>query len=237
MTAANTITQREFDEQRGLNETAFYGNRFESVAFEGSLEDHTFEDCVFQSCSFNSASLRHTHFESCKFHDEIALAGTSFRYADLSHATFHQCDLTNSDLSQSNWYDVTISATKAVGLNARGVSNARHINDNTTLHASLISDSQLSFADLSHSDLKASHFHHTRCLEVNWTEANLEGSTLSQCDLGGGIFDRAVMTHSDLRGSLFNSINPRLIELDGVTLTSDQLLYLAIPLGIQIDDS
>ena len=237
MTAAKTMTQREFDEQRGLNETAFYGNRFESVAFEGSLEDHTFEDCVFQSCSFNSASLRHTHFESCKFHDEIALAGTSFRYADLSHATFHQCDLTNSDLSQSKWYNVTISATKAVGLNARGVSNARHINDNTTLHASLISDSQLSFADLSYSDLKASHFHHTRCLEVNWTEANLEGSTLSQCDLGGGIFDRAVMTHCDLRGSLFNSINPTLIRLDGVTLTSGQLVYLAIPLGIQIDDS
>ena len=237
MTAAKTMTQQQFDEHRGLNETVFHGNRFESVVFEGSLEDHTFEDCVFQSCSFNSTSLRHTHFESCKFHDEIALAGTSFRYADLSHATFHQCDLTNSDLSQSKWYDVTISATKAVGLNARGVSNARHINDNTTLHASLISDTQLSFADLSHSDLKASHFDHTRCLEVNWTEADLEGSTLSECDLGGGIFDRAVMTHCDLRGSLFNSINPTLIGLDGVTLTSDQLLYLAIPLGIQVDDS
>ena len=237
MTAAKTMTQREFDELRCLNETTFYGNRFESVVFEGSLEDHTFEDCVFQSCSFNSASLRHTHFESCKFHDEIALAGTSFRYADLSHATFHQCDLTNSDLSQSKWYDVTISATKAVGLNARGVSNARHINDNTTLHASVISDSQLSFADLSHSDLKASHFDHTRCLEVNWTEANLEGSTLSECDLGGGIFDRAVMTHCDLRGSILNSIDPTHIGLDGVTLTSDQLLYLAVPLGIQIDDS
>ena len=237
MTAAKTMTQRQFDQHRNLNETVFHGLRFESVVFEGSLEDHTFEDCVFQSCSFNSTSLRHTHFESCKFLDEIALAGTSFRYADLSHATFHQCDLTNSDLSQSNWYDVTISATKAVGLNARGVSNARHINDNTTLHASLISDTQLSFADLSHSDLKASHFDHTRCLEVNWTEADLEGSTLSECDLGGGIFDRAVMTHCDLRGSLFNSINPTLIGLDGVTLTSDQLLYLAIPLGIQVDDS
>ena len=237
MTGAKTITQRRFDEHRDLNETAFYGNRFESVVFEGSLEDHTFEDCVFQSCSFNSASLRHAHFGSCKFHDEVTLAGTSFRYADLSHATFHQCDLTNSDLSQSKWYDVTISATKAIGLNARGVSNARHISDNTTLHASVISDSQLSFADLSHSDLKASHFDHTRCLEVNWTEANLEGSTLSECDLGGGIFDRAVMTHCDLRGSIFNSINPTLIGLDGVTLTSDQLLYLAIPLGIQIDDS
>ena len=115
LTAAKTITQRQFDEHRGLNETAFHGNRFESVVFEGSLEDHTFENCVFQSCSFNSASLRHAHFESCKFHDEVALAGTSFRYADLSHATFHQCDLTNSDLSQSKWYDVTISATKAVG--------------------------------------------------------------------------------------------------------------------------
>jgi len=237
LTAAKTMTQRQFDQHRNLNETVFHGLRFESVVFEESLEDHTFEDCVFQSCSFNSTSLRHTHFESCKFHDEIALAGTSFRYADLSHATFHQCDLTNSDLSQSNWYDVTISATKAVGLNARGVSNARHINDNTTLHASLISDTQLSFADLSHSDLKASHFDHTRCLEVNWTEADLEGSTLSDCDLGGGIFDRAVMTHCDLRGSLFNSINPTLIGLDGVTLTSDQLLYLAIPLGIQVDDS
>ena len=237
MTAAKTITQRQFDQHRNLNETVFHGLRFESVVFEGSLEDHTFEDCVFQSCSFNSTSLRHTHFESCKFHDEIALVGTSFRYADLSHATFHQCDLTNSDLSQSNWYDVTISATKAVGLNARGVSNARHINDNTTLHASLISDTQLSFADLSHSDLKASHFDHTRCLEVNWTEADLEGSTLSECDLGDGIFDRAVMTHCDLRGSLFNSINPTLIGLDGVTLTSDQLLYFAIPLGIQVDDS
>ena len=231
------MTQRQFNQHRNLNETVFHGLRFESVVFEESLEDHTFEDCVFQSCSFNSTSLRHTHFESCKFHDEIALAGTPFRYADLSHATFHQCDLTNSDLSQSNWYDVTISATKAVGLNARGVSNARHINDNTTLHASLISDTQLSFADLSHSDLKASHFDHTRCLEVNWTEADLEGSTLSDCDLGGGIFDRAVMTHCDLRGSLFNSINPTLIGLDGVTLTSDQLLYLAIPLGIQVDDS
>ena len=237
MAAAKTMNQRQFDEHRGLNETVFHGNRFESVVFEGSLEDHTFEDCVFQSCSFNSASLRQAHFESCKFHDEVTLAGTSFRYADLSHATFHQCDLTNSDLSQSKWYDVTISATKAVGLNARGVSNARHINDNTVLHTSLISDSQLSFADFSHSDLKASHFDHARCLEVNWTEANLEGSTLSECDLGGGIFHRAVMTHCDLRGSLFNSINPTVIGLDGVILTSDQLLYLAIPLGIQVDDS
>ena len=231
------MTQRQFDQYCSLNETVFHSNRFESVVFEESLEDHTFEDCVFQSCSFNSASLRHAHFESCKFHDEVTLAGTSFRYADLSHATFHQCDLTNSDLSQSKWYDVTISATKAVGLNARGVSNARHINDNTVLHTSLISDSQLSFADFSHSDLKAGHFDQTRCLEVNWTEANLEGSTLSECDLGGSIFDRAVMTHCDLRGSLFNSINPTLIGLDGVTLTSDQLLYLAVPLGIQIDDS
>ena len=231
------MTQRQFDQHRSLNETVFHGNRFKSVVFEGSLEDHTFEGCVFQSCSFNSASLRHAHFESCKFHDEVTLAGTSFRYADLSHAIFHQCDLTNSDLSQSKWYDVTISATKAVGLNARGVSNARHINDNTVLHTSLISDTQLSFADFSHSDLKASHFDHARCLEVNWTEANLEGSTLSECDLGGGIFHRAVMTHCDLRGSLFNSINPTDIGLDGVTLTSDQLLYLAIPLGIQVDNS
>ena len=237
MTAAKTMTQRQFDQHRSLNETVFHGNRFKSVVFEGSLEDHTFEGCVFQSCLFNSASLRHAHFESCKFHDEVTLAGTSFRYADLSHATFHQCDLTNSDLSQSKWYDVTISATKAVGLNARGVSNARHINDNTVLHTSRISDTQLSFADFSHSDLKASHFDHARCLEVNWTEANLEGSTLSECDLGGGIFHRAVMTHCDLRGSLFNSINPTVIGLDGVTLTSDQLLYLAIPLGIQVDDS
>ena len=106
-----------------------------------------------------------------------------------------------------------------------------------TLHASLISDAQLSFADLLHSDPKVSHFDHTRCLEVNWTEANLDGSTLSECYLGGGIFDRTVMTHCDLRGSLFDSIGPTLIGLDGVTLTSNQLLFLAIPLGIQIDDS
>ena len=231
------MSQRQFDKHRRLNETAFYGYRFEDVVFEGSLQDHTFQDCLFKSCSFASASLRHTHFEKCQFHDEIALEGTSFRYAELSHATFHQCDLTNSDLSQSKWYDVTISGCKAVGLNARGVSNGLHINDSTTLHASLISDSQLSFADLSHSELKASHFHQTRCSEVNWTEANLEGSTLSECDLGGGIFDRAVIIDCDLRGSLFDSINPTLIAFDGVTLTPDQLLYLASALGIKMIDS
>ena len=121
-------------------------------------------------------------------------------------------------------------------MNARGVSNASHINDGITLHALHISDSLFSFADLSDSELKASHFHRTRCLEVNWTQSNLEGSTLSECDLGGGVFDRAVITGPDLRGSLFDSINPALIGLDDVAFAPDLLLYLAITPGIKNND-
>jgi fluoroquinolone resistance protein len=217
-------------------ETEFLAKRFEHITFPATLTDVLFKHCEFIACTFSSGTLRNTRFEHCQFYEEATTQGCAFRYCDLSHASFTQCDLRHCDFSQSNWYDLTISDCRGLGLNGRGVSNQKQVNEHVSLQSLTVRNTDLTLSDFAHADLGDSTLYECRCTEVDWTEANLCGSRIIQCDLTGGQFDRALIEEVDLSESLFNSIDVRHVSLQGVRVTSDQLPFLMSGLGLVITD-
>ena len=217
-------------------ETEFLAKRFEHITLPSTLTGVLFQHCQFVTCTFSSGTLRNTTFEHCQFYDEATTEGCAFRYCDLSHASFTQCDLRRCDFSQANWYDLTVSDCRGLGLIGRGVSNEKQVNERVSLQSLTVTNTDLTLSDFAHADLGDSTILDCRCSDVDWTEANLSGSRIIHCDLTGGQFARALIEDADLSESLFNSIDVRHVSLQGVRVTRDQLPFLVSRLGLVITD-
>ena len=231
-----SMTTDELTNEIELGSTTFSEAQFEQMTLPASLDDLTFEHCRFIECNFSSSSMTNTRFEHCQFYHEASEVGSAFRYCNLSHAIFSDCDLRHCDFSQANWYDLALSNCRGLEMISRGVSNQKWVNERVCLQALHIQRSDLTLSDFSYAQLGESTLHDCRCSEVDWTEANLAGSQIIQCDLTGGQFDRVAIGNADLSESLFNSIDPRQIDVEGVRVTSDQLPLLVSALGLVITD-
>ncbi len=157
----------------------------------------------------------------------VELAGADMTGLTAVDCRFDACDLSNTTISNARWTRVEATGCKLSGalLNQTLLQDVRFLEcraDYAQLQS--ITSQRVAFEDCS--------LHH-----AFFNNADLRGVSFISCDLSKTDFSHAMLEGVDLRGSNLEDIVVTIDQLRGVTVTSDQALYLCGLVGLQIDDS
>ena len=234
------MTQPQSDLKQTLAQ-ACSTNRCEGVSFENcdlsqeEVQDVHFLDCHFAGAILRGVDLRHCHFEHCQFNNDSSEQPAQLSYADLRHCVFDRCNLTVVDADHSKLYGARFQHCQMQGINLQR-SETRMPLTQADLVDLTISHCNVSFADFSHLFLPGVTIEHCRAIELILDNSDLTGAYLIHNEMHNMSADTLTLRGADLRGSSFNTINPRAIDLEDVRVTPEQLLYLAEALGILVED-
>lgn len=215
-------------------EASFVECRFEDCIFSGAeLEGATFTDCEFLQCSFRGANLRDARFLNCKLYvDETAC---DCRYAELRDVCFEGCDLTTVNFQRANAYGLKLLRCQAQGVDFTNVDFGMAMSRNQTVVEFECSNSNLAYADFSATYLSGAVFTETRLAHAVLQNCDLSNSTLTNCELDNIEAQQLSLNGTDLRGTRFNNLNPRHIDLTGARVDADQALSLLETMGIEVE--
>jgi len=215
-------------------ETAFKDCEFVGcVLRDADLEGTEFIDCTFEDVSLGGANLRDCVFRNCRFFiEEVA---SDFRYAQLRDVCFERCDLTTVSFERASAYGLRLDRCQAQGADFGNVDFGLTLARSQSLVSFEARDSNLAYADLSGTylpgavmtDCRLVHAVLHRCTLSN---ANLGGTDLCNIEASGLKLDGA-----DLRGALFNNLDPATVDLAGARVSAEQGLSLLACIGIEVD--
>jgi fluoroquinolone resistance protein len=199
------------------------------------LAGSVFLDCRLSGASFRSADLGGARFEGCRAWEPDSPEGADFTYANLREASFVRCDLSMAVLSRCQAYDLTLLDCQAQGADFSQMDTRLPVATRTPLVACRLRGCNLAYADLSRVDLSGADLTGSRLIEALLDDCCLRDATLVDCDLHNLSGRAMVLAGADLRGAVFNNLDPRVIDLRGVRITPAQVAMLVEPLGVVID--
>lgn len=176
-----------------------------------ALTSEGFDTCTFESCSFQEAEL-----VGCTFRDATFI-GCNLAAAKLTNSRFAGVKFTRSKVTGLDW---TVAQWSSVGLPIL-------FEDECLLDCSV-------FLGLK---LKNAVFRDCSAREVDFTEADLSGSSVSGTDLSAARFNRTNLTNARLEGAFGYSIDPTNNELKGAHVSLPEAASLIRALGIEIVDA
>lgn len=157
--------------------------------------------------------------------EALRLADAEMEGAQFTDVIVTGCDLSNAAMHRGAWTRVECKGSKLVGVRAN----------------------ESSWKDVHLEDCVADvlQLQQSRCQRVSFSRCRLRGALFNGTDLSGAVFDacdlreadfsNAVLTGADLRRSNIEHIRIGPEQLQGVTLTQDQALYVISILGVRID--
>ena len=171
---------------------------FENSDFTSlDLIDWEFESCTFENCNFSKNSLKRSRFSNCQFTD---------------------CNLSNTDISKVSFQEVTFINCKLLGLHF-------DLCNPFGLEIQLTS-CQADYCVFYQLDMRKSKFIDTRCSGTDFTEANLAGVDMINCDFREAIFDRTILMKANLTDSYSYQIDPENNTLTGAAFSMPHVLNL-----------
>ena len=210
------------------------GHDLSGTDFGGAdLSERTFIECVFQGCNLRRADLRGAVFERCEFNDTSSESPADFNHAQLREARFTRCNLTVVEFCHAQAYDLVLENCQLQGADFSHADFRLPIGD-TDLSAFTMRDCNCSFANLSNTFLAGCTLTGNRMIEACLDYCDLTDADLTNCELHNLSATGLCLAGADLRGSSFNNIDPRAIDLTGVTITPEQTPYLLDALGINL---
>lgn len=106
------------------------------------------------------------------------------------------------------------------------------VNEHLPLSELTANHSDFSFSDFSEADLSYSNFSNCNFENVILVAANLQCAALTDCNLLDIEWHDAVLRELDLRGAMFNTINPKTLDLKDVVISPVQFEMLSEHLGL-----
>lgn len=215
-------------------ESNFVGCRFEDCIFSGAeLEGCVFRDCEFMQCSLRGANLRDARFVDCKLYvDEQAC---DLRYAELRDVHFEGCDLTTANFQRANAYGLKLLRCQAQGADFTNVDFGMTLTRNQTVVEFECVSTNLAYADFSATYLSGASFTDSRLAHAVFQNCDLSNSTVTNCELDNIETQNLSLAGTDLRGTRFNSLDPRHVDLRGAKIDADQALGLLAVMGIEVE--
>ena len=215
----NTFDHKNFSQQ-DLSQQEFNGS--------------TFSYCNFAGANLRSAELSDCEFHHCEFNDRASELPADLSYANIRHSCFYHCNLTVVDAIHMKAYGARFEQCQMQGLDLQYADFCMPVAQSNLVDLH-IQDCNLSFANLSHCYLSQALIKGCRCIEVCLDYADLTGAEIVDCELHGLQATGLTIVDADLRGSAFNNLNPTVIDMTGVRLDPEQLMYLAEALGIVVE--
>ena len=157
----------------------------------------------------------------------VELAGSDFTGMTAVDTRLEQCDLSNVIFADGRWTRVEANGCKLTGA----------IFNQTLLQDVRLSECRGDYAQWQ--SIKSQRVAFDRCNlhHAYFNNADLSGVRFINCDLSGADFTHALLDGVDLRGSNLENIVITIEQLRGVTVSSDQALYLCGLVGLRIDDT
>ena len=214
-------------------EASFVECRFEDCVFTSALlEGVEFRDCEFLRCSFRRAQLRDVQFIDCKLY--VTEEACDFAYAELRDASFSGCDLTTVSFERANAYGLRLSRCQGQGADFSGVDFGMMLSRNSTIVSFECADCNLAYADFSNTYLNSARFTDTRLAHAVLQRCDLSDAVLTGCELDNIESGELLLAGTDLRGTQFNNLDPRVVNLTGAQVDSTQALTLLATMGIDV---
>lgn len=157
--------------------------------------------------------------------DALRLADAEIEGAQLTDVIVTGCDLSSAALHRSSCTRVHFKDSKLVGVRANESSW-------TDVH---LEDCVADVLQLQQSRCQRVRFSRCRLRGALFNGTDLHGAVFDACDLREADFSNAVLTGADLRRSSIERIRIGPEQLQVVTLTPDQALYVIDILGVTID--
>ena len=215
-------------------EVAFKDCEFVGCVLRGAdLEGSQFSNCTFANVSLRSANMRDCEFTNCRFFiEEVA---SDFRYAQLRDACFERCDLTTVNFERASAHGLRLIRCQAQGVDFSNVDFGLTLARSQSLVSFEVRDSNLAYADLSGTYLPGAIITDCRLVHAVLQGCILSNAILVDTDLCNIQASGLKLDGADLRGALFNNLDPRTVDLAGARVSAEQGLSLLASLGIEVD--
>ena len=165
-----------------------------------------YEGCRFTVCNFSQSDLSHSHFIDCMFEN---------------------CNLSLIKMDKTSLRDVRFKDCKMLGL--------PFYNGNNSLFSAGFEDCILNHSSFFEMNLKKIQFRNCIMQEVDFTQADLTGAIIYNCDLLNAKFEKTIMEKADLRGSFQYSIDPELNRLKKAKFSLPAVIRLLDKYDIEIE--
>lgn len=158
-------------------------------------------DKLFEKSEFNLSASRPAEFENCHFKN------CDFSSVDLSNSVFTDCVFTDCNLSLVRIHKTAFRDTKFVNCKMLGL---KFEHSNAFGLSFSFDNCVLNLCSFYQTKIKQTNFLNCLLQEVDFTETDMSGSILENCDLAKAIFIQTNLEKVDLRTSYNYSIDPEI---------------------------
>lgn len=145
-----------------------------------------YDYCTFINCNFSESFLSEIKFMECEFID---------------------CNLSSANITHTSFQDVIFKRCKMLGL---------HFENCNTFGLSIKTDDcMLDHTSFYQVSLKTSRITNTKCIHVDFTQADLSGLVLSGCDFKEATFLNTILENTDFRKAKNYRIHPEYNKMKG----------------------
>ena len=198
------------------------------------LNGSVFQHCQFYLCHFGHTDLREALFESCVFVEKGALEGCHFEYSDLRNARFKHCQLSLANFKGANCFGVEFRHCDMKGANFYQAQFANKISQKMYFCSAYITDCNLSYANFERQCIEKCDLFENKWIGANLLSASLKGSDLSRGVFSADVWEDFNLQECNLSHCELDGLDPRRVNLWGVTICDWQQETVLGSLGLII---
>ncbi len=210
-------------QDQDLSERSFAGEDLSGI---------TLTRCRLIGTSFRGADLRDARFNQCVGFDADSNSCVDFSFANLREAHFEHCDFTAAEFANVSAYGLILEHCQLGGASFSGADFRLPIGGASDLTEFSMKHCNFAYGDFTNTYLKGSELTDNRMIEVGLNNSVLEDVVFTGSDLSNAHGKGISLEGADLRGAVFNHLDPRSINLTGVRITLEQTQFLLEPLGV-----
>jgi len=187
--------------------TFIQDEQFKDINFqEQRIAQADYENCVFINCNFSGVSLGGLNFLECEFEG---------------------CDFSSAKISAAGFKEVVFRNCKLLGVGFDTCSSF--------LLSFQFKDCVLNYSSFYRLKIPNTLFLNCKLQEVDFTEAELSGTSFSGSDLCAAIFQNTRLSNSDFRSAVNYSINPQENVLSGARFSLPEVVRLLDAYKIRVE--
>ena len=199
-----------------------------TAADDGLAPGGDYDTVLFERAEFDQPNAASARFLECAF-SKVSVTGGKLQRTRLRDVWIRDLRLTGTNVSESEWLDVTVLASSLAGAQIFG----------SQLRRVVFSGCKLDSVNFRAGRLHEVHFDHCVLRDVDFADAELTGCSFSGSQLVRTDFSRVRMDRTDLRGAELGLIIDAQ-SLRGAIVSSGQLVtlapVLAATLGLVVSD-
>ncbi|MFT5880771.1 MAG: fluoroquinolone resistance protein [Moritella sp.] len=198
------------------------------------LQAAVFKGCHFYCCNFRSADLTDAEFVDCQFIERGNVTGCDFGYAELKDCSFKNCDLSMTQFNGAQCFGIEFRSCNLKGADFARASFANYVTQKSYFCSAYITQCNLSYANLEDQRIEKCDLYENRWLGANLLGASLQGSDLSRGEFAEDIWGQFALEDCNLSHVDLTGLDPRRVNLKGVTICEWQQEQLLAPFGLII---